>query len=55
MFCKKCGVELKEGAEFCARCGAPSSAAGGIVPEVQEGTAAVYVDKKPSSRKKWMI
>ncbi len=32
-FCKKCGAELKEDAEFCPSCGTPVGAAGRARPE----------------------
>ena len=34
MYCKKCGNQLKEGAQFCGNCG--SSISGSVIPSKQE-------------------
>lgn len=43
-FCKKCGAQLEEGAQFCAKCGATQEAA---APQAAPQAAAPVADNGP--------
>lgn len=55
MFCKKCGEELKQGAQFCPKCGTKIEALEEKKETLNKLEKEGNIEKKPRKKRKWII